>query len=683
MLECGPDPCAGTSCGTCGLDEVCEAGACRSSLRLMGEACQESNECETGWCLRYADGTGYCTARDCLRPEDCVNHAAGETALMCCVDVGGDFRVCLKIEPGYTCGIQDKTCGQSCVGQLDSACDPNHHCLTTQETYCSHNCVTNADCNDCQSEDPDVFFQCQVVDGGDSACVASADQSCTASSQCSAGEVCAPHLDPTGHALQGYCGARGALPAGAECSEDDDQCMGMCVNAHCSEVCESDGDCPEQSSCTSVSLCRTMEGTGECAVCTESFPAIRMCLWYPIGQQPAGAACAFGAINPDAGDCLPGLACLGVDAAEEPCATAGDCDSVFQGNWNSECVTGACGNPDHCGFSFCSPRCALDGSCEQGFQPALVGEDCYCLPAPEPGTAQQGDPCPFDLTNADAESCASGLICLGIPADLTSLACVSADDCLVDFQASWNPDCVDVAGSGRCGASFCSSPCDAQGNCPAGAIPQTVSGSCYCIPDDAGASAAGDPCPFGDTNIDADLCQAGLACLGFSVEAGSPDCPNGDADCVTALGAAFNPDCVDFGGAPKCGASFCSAECALDGSCETGFVPQAIEATCYCIPADVGGSAAGEPCPFDQVNADADACAVGLTCLGISQDPIGTPCPAGVADCLAYYAAYWNLDCVSGGCGASFCSPECTAGACDVGFDPYDIEGACYCVPNQ
>jgi hypothetical protein len=787
---CNPGTCddtSGTAVCTCPDKYEAVAGLiCQKKIVKMGEACVDSTECETGWCLRYSDGTGYCSKRDCLNNDACINYAAGETAEMCCVDVGGDYKVCLKIEPDYACGNQDKTCGQSCVGQMDSACDPNHACLSGSDTYCSHACVTNADCNDCQAEDPDVTFQCMVIGGGDSYCIAANDQTCTASSQCDAGEACTPYIDSTGNALQGYCVSGGTLTAGEECNEDDDQCKGMCISEHCSEVCETDGDCPEQNTCMSVSFCKTMEGTGDCATCTESFPDIKMCIWYPLGTQPAGAACAFGSIHPDAGDCQAGMACLGIDATDAPCTTVEDCADEFEDNWNAECVIGTCGNPNHCGSSFCSPRCAADGTCDEGFQPAAVGSDCYCIPAPEPGQAEQGDPCPFDATNADADNCKSGLICLGIPAAADSTACTAPADCESDFLPSWNPDCVDVAGTGRCGASFCSGRCDAAGACADGFVPQDVSGSCYCIPGETGSSGPGDPCPFGSVNGDseacqgglqclgipadadstacttaadcsadflpswnpdcvdvngttrcgasfcsppcgagdtcdpgfvpqdvsgscycipgetgdsgpgdpcpfdganatADACQAGLTCLGFSVGAGSPDCPNGDADCVTALGAAYNPDCVDFGGAPKCGASFCSPACGAGDTCDAGFSPQDVSGSCYCIPVETGDSAAGDPCPYDTINDTADFCQAGLACLGMAASAGSPDCANGVADCVTALGAEINPDCVdvagSPKCGASFCSAPCVAGACEAGFVVIDVSGDCYCQP--
>ncbi|HOX46490.1 MAG TPA: hypothetical protein PK668_22995 [Myxococcota bacterium] len=341
-----------------------------------------SEDCESGLCFRYSDGTGYCSTRGCLDNDDCVNYAEGETAEMCCVDVGGDFKVCLKIDPGYACGNQDKTCGQSCLGQVDSACDPNHTCLSGADVYCSHTCVTNTDCSDCQAEDPDTTFQCWLIGGGDSYCIAANSATCTASSHCDAGEACSPYIDETGQALKGYCVSGGTLTAGAECDEDDDQCMGMCIEGHCSEVCATDGDCPVQGTCTVVSFCKTTEGTGDCASCAESFPDIAMCLWPPFGTLSAGAPCAGGGVLFRADPCQAGLTCLDFDLADPPCATVEDCTALIPGSWNVGCVPGACGVPSHCAASFCSSRCDLAGGCEQGFVPIDRAGDCYCAPSP-------------------------------------------------------------------------------------------------------------------------------------------------------------------------------------------------------------------------------------------------------------------------------------------------------------
>jgi len=390
----------------------------------------------------------------------------------------------------------------------------------------------------------------------------------------------------------------------------------------------------------------------------------------PQGTQQAGEPCDFDTVNVGTGACVSGLYCLGVlaDPSGEACTTASDCIGYLDPLWNADCVGG------FCGASFCSPACE-NGACDAGFLPQDVSGLCLCIPVwqdPDPGLP--GSPCAWDQVNPEAGSCMASLTCLGMAPDPINAPCAVDADCAEFVPANHNADCV----GGGCGASFCSGRCDVDGSCATGFIPMDVSGTCYCIPgEQTGTGQPGDPCPFDQVHPDAAACAADLVCL----SSGAPmDACANVSDCVS-LGypEQYNPECT--GG--FCGFSFCAGECS-GGLCDAGFVPIEADGTCYCIPDTSGATGqAGEPCPFDQVNADASACAVGLSCLGIMPEAATNPCPAGVADCLAYFAAYWNLDCVNGGCGASFCSPECNAGACDVGFDPYDIEGACYCVPNQ
>jgi hypothetical protein len=212
-----------------------------------------------------------------------------------------------------------------------------------------------------------------------------------------------------------------------------------------------------------------------------------------------------------------------------------------------------------------------------------------------------------------------------------------------------------------CGTCATGELCNANGLCEAVGNGQQV----------------GEPCDFDTVNVGAGECTIGLVCLGVLPDATGSPCAT-DLDCVAYVNVLWNPDCV-IGG---CGASFCAGECAA-GLCDFGFTPIETAGTCYCVPDSSGDTGQpGDPCPFDRVNADAAECAVGLSCLGVMPDPTTYPCPAGDVDCLGFFTAHWNPDCVEGGCGLSFCSPLCTGGVCPAGFDPYDISGDCYCVPG-
>jgi len=381
-MQCGDDGCGG-SCGECEAPLTCNhVSQCQGHAR-MGEACRASEECESGLCVLFGVGVGYCSLLDCQGPADCVNQAAGEDALMCCAPGDGLGSWCQKIEPGFACGDQDTTCGGSCEGQGDSACAPDHRCVNNLCGICTHTCETQQDCLDCSSTKyPGANFLCQPTGGGQSFCIAEIYLDCTASSQCCLGEVCTYYDTGIGIHLKGECYSSGPLATGTECDEDDDQCMGMCLDGHCTEACETDADCPGQTTCRGFTFCKVQEGTGECAVCTETFNEVRLCLWSPVGTQPAGAPCAHGAIHAGAGDCMAGLACLDLELTDAPCATVADCATVFEDHWNAECVPGSCGDPDHCAASFCSGRCDLAGSCEQGFVPIDRDGECYCAPSP-------------------------------------------------------------------------------------------------------------------------------------------------------------------------------------------------------------------------------------------------------------------------------------------------------------
>jgi len=227
------------------------------------------------------------------------------------------------------------------------------------------------------------------------------------------------------------------------------------------------------------------------------------------------------------------------------------------------------------------------------------------------------------------------------------------------------PDCTGK----ECGPDGCGGSC---GTC---APMQVCDATARCVL--PGNQQAGEPCDFDTVNVGAGECMTGLVCLGVLPDPTIGACTT-DGDCVSFLDPLWNPDCV--GG--YCGASFCSPECE-NGACDPGFQPQYISGLCMCIPywQDPDPGLPGDPCAWDQVNSEAGNCEASLLCLGIPPDPLETPCPAGDGDCLAFYAAAWNPDCVDGGCGVSFCSESCTNGGCITGFEPIDISGDCYCVP--
>ena len=268
-----------------------------------------------------------------------------------------------------------------------------------------------------------------------------------------------------------------------------------------------------------------------------------------------------------------------------------------------------------------------------------------------------------------------GINCLGILADGNAGTCPggSPAEC-TNLDQEFNRDCV----TGNCGASFCSEPCDAQGNCPEWFTGLDIGNppTCMCIPnriiEDCGW--AGDPCPFNGVNASECFCKTGNVCLG-NIDIGS--CPGGtDAEC-TGVADTWNPDCVNG----VCGFSFCTLGCDAQGNCPTGYIPEDANGTCYCIGDGGESGELGDPCPFTGgVNSSYDFCASGLTCLGNSNTgscPGGDPAECRIPDIQ-------NPDCVNGVCGFSHCSSRCDAqGDCPTGYGPVDVSGTCYCVPQE
>ncbi|MCK5804377.1 MAG: hypothetical protein KAI66_16180 [Lentisphaeria bacterium] len=230
----------------------------------LGETCDDDADCAGGLCLKYtSDIEGYCTATNCSIDSECVSHAAGETAEMCCVEVDVDYRLCLKIAEGYECGDGTGTCGASCTGTVESACALGFPCLYTINTdpwaKCSKPCESDLDCQGCTMEtEPDARAKCTTISGGEKFCLFDKGFSCSSSMDCPEGGTCTIGVSADFTDLYGECATYGALPPGSTCNDEDDptelsfeeRCSGLyCFGGKCTEVCADDSTCPEGMSC--------------------------------------------------------------------------------------------------------------------------------------------------------------------------------------------------------------------------------------------------------------------------------------------------------------------------------------------------------------------------------------------------------------------------------------------------
>ncbi|MBN2495265.1 MAG: hypothetical protein JXR96_11780, partial [Deltaproteobacteria bacterium] len=287
--------------------------------------------------------------KECSRDADC-DRFAGEGEKLCCAEVDPGFSICVEIDPNYACGDGTGGCGASCTGKSHSACLPGHPCLADSlddpNAICSHQCVTDADCRDCELDE--IEFSCQAISGGDKYCLDAAGQACSRHADCPGGEVCM--VDVVDGLLRGTCGRQGALDPGAECDDEDEpddlpyeeRCAALyCFYGFCSEVCTLDSDCPEGMTCERVGFIELPDQT------------IDMCFGYDHGWPGGpGDPCIFGSVNADSEYCQRGLACLGYDPEQlgEPCERDADCLEVLPPAQNPDCTAEGL-----CGASFCSP----------------------------------------------------------------------------------------------------------------------------------------------------------------------------------------------------------------------------------------------------------------------------------------------------------------------------------------
>ena len=361
------------------------------------------------------------------------------------------------------------------------------------------------------------------------------------------------------------------------------------------------------------------------------------------------------------------------------CAKYEHCPPGLSWCW-TECVD-LMNDDSNCGS--CDHECLPDSSCSAGvceYEGCTTREDCAgseCLVCKDHECVPPSPVCYSDQDCCVGYNCNMGHCEAGGP------GCASDDDCIdpekprcVDGRCEPAPTCtVESCQTGEwCDVSVgeCLPGCDEDSDCEPPEICNFTAHQCINV----GSGRLGDPCPYGNVNATAADCSNGLSCLGTE-DWGL--CPGGYGWECNGIPDVYNPDCVDG----VCGFSVCAAECESPGECPDGFAPVNVNRTCYCFPFVDGSVPTGEPCPFGDVNPDAQYCYQDLECLGRPADGNSGYCPGGdPAECTEYPASQ-NPDCVNGVCGFSFCADRCDAqGNCPTGHEPLDADGTCYCAPG-
>ncbi|MBW1811316.1 MAG: hypothetical protein JRJ19_08610 [Deltaproteobacteria bacterium] len=496
-----PDPglCAGQTCsehGCCELENGNPICICDPDFRVdpddplkltciekvclrMGEKCSDSSECCDNDCLKYTgQKEGYCTRRNCKTNEDCTNRSK-DGKEMCCIDVGGEYFICMKLGSGCFCGNQTGSCGASCTCQNDSACSPGFSCLRGSDedsgAICTKPCLTDQDCRDCRNvQDPNMLYICQPIFGGETYCLAAEQPTCEWSGDCGGNDVCIAYPTADEKSLEGRCNQLGGLPTGTECDDGanpnqlpfEERCADFyCMRGFCSEVCQLDTDCPEHMFCGEVRF--RMDDAGDVSAA--------------IGMCQGGTFCTSGADCEGQDVCQ--VAQISVDDLVGMC---GQHDGLLE-------VGEACDDstspydlpPDqacrgfYCMFGNCTEVCVEDSDCvnagrccsvtfggmgETGNDTASIG-----LCRWSPGSGQQcagNDDCPAHETcqYCVKEGESIDKFCQAENCDVANSKCdpPGTDGCGDDgANACWGDLCLVTMNS-----SFCSSLCDSNDDCP-------------------------------------------------------------------------------------------------------------------------------------------------------------------------------------------------------------------------
>ena len=362
------------------------------------------------------------------------------------------------------------------------------------------------------------------------------------------------------------------------------------------------------------------------------------------------------------------VVCLGVNVfsgcakyegefLEEECVNDADCPEGYHCNpilerCQRDCVPdcdGKCCGPDGCG-GVCPDDCTGKESCDR--------DTCRCGEARE---CETNDDCPKDYWCDRTDWRCRRIEC--IP-NCTGKCC-GPDGC--------NGTCPDYCPQGyychlascecRRGGCITDADCRATQCCIQGSCTNMQCGAFECGPDPVCGKECG-PCPHG-YHCDQGTCVRDVFCAA-------------DADCM-ATQCCMNGVCVDMAcGVLECGPDpVCGMEC---GPCAAGWICR----TGQCVVD--GDGLPGDPCTFDTVNASAGNCRAGLECLGVPADGAAGTCPGGSPSECTDLMEEWNIDCVGGNCGVSFCSQVCDADRwCPPGYIDVDIgePPICFCIPYR
>jgi hypothetical protein len=448
LVEDDKESCNCSDCACCKCDEGYQRStsglACLSTsvCQEVGQTCKSNDECCDGMCLKLFVGQteGYCSKRDCGNNGDCQNRGT-DGLPMCCVDMGGEFFMCLKNAGDCPCGKQEGTCGTPCGCEFFSACAPGMQCFGMGgSAFCSNECLTDADCQGCTDPNqPDEKYTCQSISGGQTYCQPISSGGCGWSQECVSPDVCIPFLNSAGTGFEPQCGKYGDLPTGAPCVDvadisslpKEEQCAGIyCMKGRCSEVCTFAGDCQgDHMECGIVNF--GIEGQDGV------FP-VGMCQYYCCGGPcdgnsscPQGEFCD-GYLSPGTYTFQQMCTKANCDPAQGKCTLpGGPCSQDLD-----PCLGELCLSSASAAVGFCSAFCVDSTFCPQSMYcgPLLMNE----TPEVIVGACMQHNPGSHRTCSSNKDCVAAGEVC----GYIETAQRVEANHCYLSNQDGTHNSCT-------------------------------------------------------------------------------------------------------------------------------------------------------------------------------------------------------------------------------------------------
>jgi hypothetical protein len=614
----------------------------------IGHSCTAATDCVSGSC---ADG--FCCSTDCSGPcQTCA--ALGAIGTCIPADVNTDPRNDCQDMGASSCGTNGFCDGTgACQRYVAGVACQTAGCTGSLLTFAGR-CDGNGSCTGTPAQSCAPF-----VCGATGQC----KQSCTTSTDCTAGATC----------MNGSCGKK---PIGAGCSADADCNSGICAEGTCCMT-TCDGLCKSCALSGSAGVCTNVPaGVDPLQQCADAAAGTcgtdglcdgnGGCQSYPSTTSCGTDSCVGGSETPGArcdgvGDCVPGTpqscgayVCGTNGDCKTSCATSADCASGYT------CTGTICCTPGHCAGGALGTTCTGAGDCASGFcqQGVCCGSSCTgncqsCAIAGSAGTCTSvpaGQDPLSQCADTGATGCGTDGSCDGAgkcrlyvagtacaPGSCTSgsaaaaRTCDGAGACKTATPASCAPYACNTAGTA------CNTTCAGNTDCASAATCNTTTKSC-------GLASNGMACTTG-TTCNSGFCAQGVCCATACTATCSACNLTGSVGTCVAVPAGQDPlnQCADA----------TAATCGTNGACNGSGACQKYAASTSCAAATCTGS----------TFTPAKACDGNGTCATPTTSSCA-PYVCGAGACKTTCAS--NADCVTPNtCTVGICAAGCPGVYCD------------------